>query len=172
MSQLGVARLTYGGTYEKTMLFACSLTTMIALQGAAGRTFAEETAAAAKPEDTEQWEPVPRKVPPGVDGRAAPSDAIVLFDGRNLDEWVMAKDRSPARWRVDGRAMVVDKAFGSIETKRLFKNYQLHLEWRIPADVTGEGQARRNSGLFLASTGTEDQGDEVQFSSSGKTRRM
>jgi hypothetical protein len=136
---------------------------MVAHQGVAGRAAAEEAAVAAKPEDTEQWEPVPRKVPPGVDGRAAPSDAIVLFDGRNLDEWVMAKDRSPARWRVDGGTMVVDKAFGNIETKRLFKNYQLHLEWRIPANVTGEGQARGNSGLFLASTGTEDQGYEVQI---------
>ena len=148
---------------KRLMLFACSLTALVALQGAAGRTAAEETAVAAKPEDTELWEPVPRKVPPGVDGRAAPSDAIVLFDGRNLDEWVMAKDRSPARWRVDGGTMVVDKAFGNIETKRLFKNYQLHLEWRIPAKVTGEGQARGNSGLFLASTGTEDQGYELQI---------
>jgi hypothetical protein len=148
---------------KRLMLFACSLTAIAALQGAAGRTAAEETAVAAKPEDTELWEPVPRKVPPGVDGRAAPSDAIVLFDGRNLDEWVMAKDRSPARWRVDGGTMVVDKAFGNIETKRLFKNYQLHLEWRIPAKVTGEGQARGNSGLFLASTGTEDQGYELQI---------
>ena len=99
----------------------------------------------------------------GRDGREAPSDAIVLFDGRNLDEWVMAKDRSPARWRVEKGTLVVDKAFGNIETKRLFKDYQLHLEWRIPANVTGEGQGRGNSGLFLASTGTGDQGYEVQI---------
>jgi Domain of Unknown Function (DUF1080) len=121
------------------------------------------TAAAAKPEDTEQWEPVPRTVLPGATVGEAPSDAIVLFDGRNLDEWVMSNDRSPARWRVEKGALVVDKAFGNIETKRLFKNYQLHLEWRIPADVTGEGQARGNSGLFLASTGPNDQGYEVQI---------
>jgi hypothetical protein len=155
---------------KRLMQFACSLTTMVALQGAAGQTSAEETAVAAKPEDTEQWEPVPRKVSPGVDVSAAPSDAIVLFDGRNLDEWVMAKDRSPARWRVENRTMVVDKAFGNIETKRLFKDYQLHLEWRIPANVTGEGQARGNSGLFLASTGTEDQGYEVQILDSWENR--
>jgi hypothetical protein len=148
---------------KRLMLCACSLTTMVALQGVAGsQNSAKETAATAKPEDTEQWEPVPRKVSPGG-GSAAPSDAIVLFDGRNLDEWVMAKDRSPARWSVENGTMVVDKAFGNIETKRLFKDYQLHLEWRIPADVTGEGQARGNSGLFLASTGTEDQGYEVQI---------
>jgi hypothetical protein len=155
---------------KRLMQFACSLTTMVALQGPAVQTSAEETAVAAKPEDTEQWEPVPRKVSPGVDVSAAPSDAIVLFDGRNLDEWVMAKDRSPARWRVENRTMVVDKAFGNIETKRLFKDYQLHLEWRIPANVTGEGQARGNSGLFLASTGTEDQGYEVQILDSWENR--
>src|SRR5271168_929231 len=91
--------------------------------------------AAAKPQDTEQWQPVPPKVSPGLGDGAAPSDAIVLFDGRNLDEWVMTNDRPPARWRVESGALVVDKASGNIETKRLFKNYQLHLEWRIPADI-------------------------------------
>jgi hypothetical protein len=126
--------------------------------------------AAPKPEDTEQWEPVPPQVSPGVDDGAAPSDAIVLFDGRNLDEWVMVNDRSPARWRVEHGALVVDKAFGNIETKRLFKNYQLHLEWRIPADVIGEGQGRGNSGLFLASTGPNDQGYELQILDSYQNR--
>jgi hypothetical protein len=129
----------------------------------------QDSAAAAKPEDTEQWEPVPPKVSPGTDG-AAPSDAIVLFDGRNLDEWVMTNDRSPARWRVEHGTLVVDKALGNIETKRLFKNYQLHLEWLIPALVTGEGQARGNSGLFLASTGPNDQGYEVQILDSWENR--
>ncbi len=124
---------------------------------------AKEAPAAMKPEDTEQWTPVPAKVTPGERDGAPPSDAIVLFDGRNLDEWVTAKDRSPARWHVENGVMVVDKAAGNIETKRLFKNYQLHLEWRVPADITGEGQARGNSGLFLASTGPQDQGYEVQI---------
>src|SRR5271155_707495 len=132
-------------------------------QAVAGQNSAKEIAGAAKPQDTEQWTPVPPKVSPGANGGAAPSDAIVLFDGRNLDEWVMTNDRSPARWRIEKGAMVVDKAFGNIETKRLFRNYQLHLEYRIPADITGEGQARGNSGLFLASTGPNDMGYEVQI---------
>ena len=119
--------------------------------------------ATARPEDTEQWEPVPLKVLPGANDGDAPSDAIVLFDGHSLDQWVMAKDRSPARWRIEDGTLVVDKTFGNIETKRLFKNYQLHLEWRIPANIAGEGQARGNSGLFLASTGPEDQGYEIQI---------
>jgi hypothetical protein len=134
-----------------------------AQDAAANQNAAKEPAAAAKPEDTEQWEPVPVKVSPGAKEGAAPSDAIVLFDGQNLDQWVMAKDGSPARWHVDNGALVVDKASGNIKTKRLFKNYQLHLEWRIPADITGEGQARGNSGLYLASTGSGDQGYEIQI---------
>lgn len=118
---------------------------------------------ASKPEDTEQWQPVPAKVSPGAHVGEAPSDAVVLFDGGNLDQWEMVKDHSPARWHVDHGALVVDKSAGNIETKRLFRNYQLHLEWRIPADITGEGQARGNSGLFLASTGGPDEGYEIQI---------
>jgi hypothetical protein len=148
---LGV--MAVGGTYSKD---AWS-------QGVAGQNSAKETAGAAKPQDTEQWAPVPAKVSPGATEGAAPSDAIVLFDGRNLDEWVMTNDRTPARWRLENGTMVVDKAYGNIETKRLFKDYQLHLEYRIPADITGEGQARGNSGLFLASTGPNDQGYEIQI---------
>lgn len=122
-----------------------------------------QSSAAMKPEDTEQWTPVPAKVAPGATAGAAPSDAIVLFDGRNADAWVQSKDHAPARWKIENGVLVVDKSAGNIETKRLFRNYQLHLEWRIPADITGEGQARGNSGLFLASTGPGDEGYEVQI---------
>lgn len=118
---------------------------------------------AQKPEDTEQWEPVPPIVAAGVTDAAPPSDAIVLFDGKNLDQWVQTNDHSPARWRVEKGTIVVDKAVGNIETKRLFKDYQLHLEYRIPADITGAGQLRGNSGVFLASTGPDDHGYEVQI---------
>jgi hypothetical protein len=147
---------------NKLMLCLCSLV-IFASGAASSQNSAKEGAPTPKPEDTEQWEPVPPMVLPGVDARTAPSDAIILFDGRNLDEWVMTNDRSPARWRLEKGAMVVDKSVGNIETKRLFKNYQLHLEWRIPADITGEGQARGNSGLFLASTGPDDHGYEIQI---------
>jgi hypothetical protein len=60
--------------------------------------------------------------------------------------------------------MVVNKAsgVGNIETRRKFRDYQLHIEWRIPADITGSGQARGNSGVFLASTGPGDAGYELQ----------
>lgn len=115
------------------------------------------------PEDTEVWKPVVPMVAPASAPDAAPSDAIVLFDGRNLDHWVTAADKSPAGWTVADGVMTVDKARGNIETKRTFRDYQLHLEWRIPADIAGSGQARGNSGVFLASTGSRDQGYEVQI---------
>ena len=74
------------------------------------------------PKDTEVWEPVPPVVTPGsVDG-APPSDAIVLFDGKNLNEWVSAKDKSPAKWIVADGVVTVDKKAGNIETKRSFKD--------------------------------------------------
>ncbi|HTU88763.1 MAG TPA: DUF1080 domain-containing protein [Gemmataceae bacterium] len=115
-----------------------------------------------KPEDTEVWSPVPKIVTPGATCGAAPSDAIVLFDGKNLDEWVSAQDHSPAQWDVHDGIVTVSKKSGNIETKRKFKNYQLHIEWRIPTNITGSGQARGNSGVFLASTGPGDDGYELQ----------
>jgi len=120
------------------------------------------TQRAPKPEDTEVWEPVPKVVTPGANCTAPPSDAIILFDGKNLDEWVSNRDKSPAKWTVADGILTVNKAGGNIETKRTFKNYQLHIEWRVPENITGSGQARGNSGLFLASTGPGDAGYELQ----------
>jgi len=126
-------------------------------QGAAAQT------AKPSPKDTEVWEPVPPIVTPGATNDAPPSDAIILFDGKNLDQWVSTKDKSPAGWTVANGVMTVVKSAGNIETKRSFKNYQLHLEWRIPTEITGSDQARGNSGLFLASTGAGDGGYELQI---------
>ena len=116
----------------------------------------------AKPEDTETWEPIPKVVVPGKVLGEAPSDAIVLFDGKNQDEWVSVADQTPATWVVKGGILTVDKTKGNIETKRKFTNYQLHIEWRVPANIAGEGQARGNSGIFLASLGKGDAGYELQ----------
>jgi len=116
-----------------------------------------------RPQDTEVWEPVPPIVTPGKTNDAPPSDAIVLFDGTNLDQWAAVADGSPAQWTVANGVLTVNKKGGNIETKRRFKNYQLHLEWRIPENITGEDQARGNSGVFLASTGKGDAGYELQI---------
>jgi hypothetical protein len=127
--------------------------------------YAQQPPAAPKPQDTEVWEPVPKIVTPGATDAAPPSDAIVLFDGKNLDEWVQNRDKSPAKWTVADGIMTVSKTpgVGNIETKRKFKNYQLHIEWRIPENITGTDQARGNSGVFLASTGPGDDGYELQI---------
>lgn len=122
---------------------------------------AQETA---KHEDTEFYTPVPVVVTPGKTITAAPSDALILFDGKNLDQWVMTDDRTqPAKWKVANGILTVDKKTGNIETKKAFNNYQLHLEWQVPANITGEGQLRGNSGLFLASIGKGDLGYELQI---------
>lgn len=115
-----------------------------------------------KPEETEVWQPVPAVVTPGATCGAAPSDAIILFNGKNEDEWESVADKTPAKWVVANGVLTVNKSAGSIETRRTFKNYQLHIEWKIPADIAGSGQARGNSGVFLASTGPGDDGYELQ----------
>ena len=124
---------------------------------------AQQPATTAKPSDTEVWAPVPAIVTPGANVGDPPSDAIRLFDGSNLNEWVNTKDKSPAGWSVSDGIVTVVKPVGNIETKRRFKNYQLHLEWRIPSNITGTDQGRGNSGVFLASTGDGDAGYEMQI---------
>jgi len=124
--------------------------------------------AQAKPEETEIWKPVPPVVTPGETLGAAPSDAIALFDGKSLDEWVNVSDHQPVKWDLVDGLMRVNKTGGNIETKRKFKNYQLHIEFRVPESITGSGQGRGNSGVFLASTGPGDDGYELQVLDSYK----
>src|SRR3954465_15192958 len=117
---------------------------------------------AGRPEDTEVWTPVPRIVTPGATNAAAPSDAIILFDGRTLSEWVTSSDTTkPAGWTVHNGVMTVNKKAGDIQTKRRFTNYQIHLEWQVPVGITGSGQARGNSGLYVGAT--PDGGYELQI---------
>ncbi len=125
---------------------------------------------AAKGNNREVWGPEPRVVTPGRTDAEPPSDAIVLFDGKNLDPWVSTQDKSPAKWNVHDGVVTVNKAAGNIETKRSFRNYQLHIEWRIPTDITGSGQARGNSGVFLANSGPRHTGYELQVLDSYKNK--
>ena len=101
-----------------------------------------------KPEMTEIWDPEIRVVTPGETPANAPSDAIVLFDGTNLNEWTNGKGEA-AEWIVADGCVTVKKGTGTMKTKRQFQDYQLHIEWRTPAEVVGESQGRGNSGIFM-----------------------
>lgn len=125
-----------------------------------------------KPEDTEIWEPVPEKVRPGQADNP-PSDAIILFDGKDLslwqkpqfrgepttadgveklmDQWAGNYDHEEAQWIVSDGNIVVSPGTGAIETKQEFDNFQLHIEWMAPEDEGKSGQGYSNSGIFLMS---------------------
>jgi hypothetical protein len=95
---------------------------------------------------TEQWAPVPPIVSAPVDG--VPSDAIVLFDGKNFDAWECVKS-GPIGWKLQDGVMVAVPKSGSIRTKAAFGDVQLHVEFRTPAEIMGTGQHRGNSGVIL-----------------------
>lgn len=100
------------------------------------------------PKMTELWEPKAPIVTPGKTAADAPSDAIVLFNGTNLSQWESEKGGAAA-WNIADGAMTVKPQSGGIKTKQGFGDCQLHVEWRTPAVVKGEGQMRGNSGIFL-----------------------
>ncbi|WNJ17510.1 DUF1080 domain-containing protein [Pontibacter sp. G13] len=100
------------------------------------------------PKATEQWEPEPEVVTPGEANSDAPSDAIVLFDGTNLDSW-KSKSGEAVEWTMEDGAMEVKAGAGAITSKEKFGDMQLHLEWASPEVVEGKGQQRGNSGVFL-----------------------
>ncbi len=95
----------------------------------------------------------PRVVAPGTastqdaPGRP-PADAVILFDGTDLAGW-KDKNGEPARWKVEGGYMEVMPRTGDIRTRAEFGDCQLHVEWASPIEVSGDGQGRGNSGVFL-----------------------
>ena len=104
-----------------------------------------------RPGMSEYWTPQPAVVTPGDPATAsAPSDAIVLFDGKNLDAWESARDGSPAQWTVHDGIVTVNKKAGDIRTKESFGSYQLHIEWCVPPmDDSFKSQSRGNSGVYM-----------------------
>ena len=84
-----------------------------------------------------------------------PSDAIVLFDGSNFDQWESTKG-GEVKWKLIDGAMEVVRGTGTIQTKKKLGYGQYHVEWRTPEEVKGSGQGRGNSGFFPLS------GPEVQ----------
>ncbi len=101
------------------------------------------------PKVTEIWDLKPKKISPGTNPGEAPSDAIVLFNGKDMGEWESASDGSTPKWEVKDGAFTVAKGTGDIKTKKTFGDFQLHIEWRTPTEIVGEGQGRGNSGIFL-----------------------
>jgi hypothetical protein len=117
------------------------------------------TALAAAQESIFKWpqhdrsRPEPSVVTPGESCAPnaygeAPSDAIVLFNGRDLSNWKSVRG-GPAPWRVESGYFQVVPETGDIETAQTFGSFQLHLEWATPTPPHGEDQGRGNSGVFL-----------------------
>lgn len=120
-----------------------------------GTTYAQEKKEHPKPapmtaQMTEYWEPQPKIINPSDNDVLipAPSDAIILFDGKNLLQW-QHEDNSPAKWSVESDCFTVAPGTGNIMTKKKFEDFQLHIEWKQLVGITGNSQGRGNSGVFL-----------------------
>ncbi|HCW07971.1 MAG TPA: DUF1080 domain-containing protein [Cytophagales bacterium] len=125
------------------------------------------------PKATEVWEPKPKIVTPGKLCAEPPADAIILFDGSNLNEWQNPQFKGEAGtiegiekilkewdenfkhidagWNIANKELIVKPGNGAIETKKRFSNFQLHIEWLSPDAVGKQGQGYSNSGIFLMS---------------------
>ena len=100
---------------------------------------------------TEVWSPVPKSVQPGASFSDAPSDAIILYNGKNLDAFQKRKGGMPG-WKIEADgALTVVKGSGDLETKEAFGDCQFHLEFREPSVIAGSNQTRGNSGIWFMS---------------------
>jgi hypothetical protein len=98
---------------------------------------------------TEIWEPEVKIIQPGEQPGMPPSDAIILFDGTDINkEWANSKG-NPSGWKIEDGTMVCVPGSGGIYTKRKFNDFQLHVEWRTPSPARGTNQDRGNSGVYL-----------------------
>jgi len=109
--------------------------------------FAQADDPARDPTRTEVWKPVPATVATPMN--AAPSDAIVLFNGKDVSAWE-SETGGPVPWSVANGALTVVPGSKGIRTRQDFCDIQLHVEWRAPTATKGfDGQHRGNSGIFL-----------------------
>jgi len=122
------------------LLFCLSITIVAATQTNQG-----------DPKLTEIWKPVPKIITPGKPITGAPSDAVILFGSKKDSVNWVRRDGRPFSWKADDSAMTIPPRGGDLRTKQSFGDCQLHIEWRTPAEVKGEGQGRGNSGIFLMS---------------------
>lgn len=98
---------------------------------------------------TEIMDPEVKIIQQGAKDSDAPSDAIVLFNGSEINsQWEDSKG-NPSKWIVEDGALICVKGSGVIKTKLKFSSFQLHIEWKAPSAVSGDGQGRGNSGIFL-----------------------
>jgi hypothetical protein len=90
-------------------------------------------------------------VTPGAKPGNPPSDAIVLFDGKDLSHWTAETKHgpAPAAWKVENGYMEIVPGSGTLVSKEKFGDIQLHLEWAAPASITGDSQWRGNSGVLI-----------------------
>ncbi|MEL6670229.1 MAG: DUF1080 domain-containing protein [Bacteroidota bacterium] len=98
---------------------------------------------------SEQWEPEPRIVTSGQTMNTPPSDAIILWGGEDSREMWMHRGGEALMWTNEEDALVVKPGSGDILSRQEFGDIQLHLEFRTPAVIDGEGQGRGNSGLYF-----------------------
>lgn len=157
--------LDWGGVFPRNARMKSTQIGVVMIVSLAAGTVAREASAADRkfygdpPDDTHAWcvhdvnRPLPPVVKPGDAPGQPPADAVILFDGKNLDEWVQVSKKAgevgPAQWMVkDGFVEVVPKT-GTLRTKKEFGACQLHIEFATPSVVEGESQGRGNSGIFL-----------------------
>jgi len=128
-------------------VMAVAALSLVTISANAQKTYPEQMKM--KPQMSEYWTPQPKVVTPGnIQTNTAPSDAVVLFDGKDLSAWKSVKG-SNAQWDVHDGVVTVNKKNGDIETRQKFNNFQLHIEWKVPTAIQGKSQARGNSGIFL-----------------------
>ncbi len=126
--------------------------------------FQSEAQQKGDPALTEIWSPVPKVITPGKTDASPPSDAIILFNGKDVSAWQSKKNHKPFNWKVEDSVITVvgfaeDAEYSAeekqkntvqgVQTKQAFGDCQLHIEWRTPAIVKGNGQGRGNSGVLF-----------------------
>ena len=92
--------------------------------------------------------PVPQKVTGVIDGKP-PSDAVILFDGVNMDSWEHVRSGESSKWIVEDGVLTVANGTGTLVSKQSFDDIQMHIEWMPSADIKGASQSRGNSGIFM-----------------------
>lgn len=148
---------------KNLLIISIAIITVLAVQN---KVVAQDQDLEWNPDLTNDWTPVEDSVATGNLGEP-PSDAIILFDGTDLSEWTSApgyfpdipgvpdyldaleEDHGPAEWKVEDGVMTVVPGTGNIMTKQRFSDAQLHIEWRTPEVIDGDGQGRGNSGVFM-----------------------